>query len=77
VPDDGEATRMTHALRTVRAKYWSTELEIKIVQKCRQLFGHHGYRGEYSISYRYRDKPFRRLYAGTHEIMKVLIARSL
>jgi acyl-CoA dehydrogenase len=77
VPDDGEATRMTPALRTVRAKYWSTELEIKIVQKCRQLFGHHGYRGEYSISYRYRDKPFRRLCAGTHEIMKVLIARSL
>ena len=68
---------MTHAIRTVRAKYWSTELETKSVQICRQLFGHHGYRSEYSISHRYRDKPFRRLYAGTHEIMKVLIARKL
>jgi len=68
---------MTHAIGTVRAKYWSIKLEIKIVQSCRQWFGHHGYRSEYSISHRYRDKPFGRLYAGTHEIMKVLIARSL
>jgi acyl-CoA dehydrogenase len=68
---------MTHALSTVGAKYWSTELEIKIVESCRQLFAHHGYRSQYSVSHRYRGKPFRRLCAGTHEIMKVLIARSL
>jgi alkylation response protein AidB-like acyl-CoA dehydrogenase len=62
---------------TVRAKYWLTELETKIVQSGLQLFGHCGYRSEYSISHRYRDQSVRRLYAGTHEIMKVLIARSL
>jgi hypothetical protein len=33
---------MTPATGTVRAKYWSIKLEIKIVQSCRQLFGHHG-----------------------------------
>jgi len=68
---------MTHAVSPVRAKYWLAELEIKIVESCRELFGHKGYRSEYSVTHRYRDKPFRRLYAGTHEIMKVLMARSL
>jgi acyl-CoA dehydrogenase len=68
---------VTHPISTVRAKYWLTELEIKIVESCQPLFGHKGYRSEYSISHRCRDKPFRRLYAGTHEIMKVLVARSL
>jgi len=68
---------MKNVVRAVQAKYWLTELKTKIVHCGLQLFGHGGYRSEYSISPRYPDTSSRRLYAGTHEIMKVVIARSL
>jgi acyl-CoA dehydrogenase len=59
------------------AKYWLTDLQNKIVDRCLQLFGGYGYMDEYSISRMYRDARVQRIYAGTNEIMKVLIARSL
>ena len=68
---------MKNVVGLVRAKYWLTELKTKVVHCGLQLFGHDGYRSEYWISHRYRGTSFRRLYAGTHAIMKVLIARSL
>ncbi len=59
------------------AKYWLTDLQNKIVDRCLQLFGGYGYMDEYPISRMYRDSRVQRIYAGTNEIMKVLIARSL
>ena len=59
------------------AKYWHTDLVGKIVDRCLQLFGGYGYMDEYPISRMYRDARVMRIFAGTNEIMKLLIARSL
>jgi acyl-CoA dehydrogenase len=59
------------------AKYWMTDIQGKIIDRCLQLFGGYGYMEEYPISRMYRDARVMRIYAGTNEIMKVLIARSL
>jgi acyl-CoA dehydrogenase len=59
------------------AKYWITDTQGKIIDRCLQLFGGYGYMEEYPISRMYRDARVMRIYAGTNEIMKVLIARSL
>ena len=59
------------------AKYWLTDLLGKIVDRCLQLFGGYGYMDEYPISRLYRDARVMRIYAGTNEIMKLMIARSL
>jgi acyl-CoA dehydrogenase len=68
------------ALDTVTAsmaKYWVTDTEGKIIDRCLQLFGGYGYMEEYPISRMYRDSRVLRIYAGTNEIMKLVIARSL
>jgi acyl-CoA dehydrogenase len=59
------------------AKYWLTDVQAKIIDRCLQLFGGYGYMDEYPISRMYRDARVLRIYAGTNEIMKLLIARSL
>ena len=59
------------------AKYWLTDLQGSIVDRCLQLFGGYGYMDEYPISRMYRDARVQRIYVGTNEIMKLLIARSL
>jgi acyl-CoA dehydrogenase len=59
------------------AKYWLTDLQGKIIDRCLQMFGGYGYMDEYPISRMYRDARVLRIYAGTNEIMKLLIARSL
>ena len=57
------------------AKYWISDLENKIVDVCLQLFGGYGYMNEYPIARMYRDSRVQRIYGGTNEIMKVLIAQ--
>ncbi len=59
------------------AKTWTTDLVGKVVDRCLQLFGGYGYMDEYPISRIYRDARVLRIYAGTNEIMKLVIARSL
>jgi acyl-CoA dehydrogenase len=59
------------------AKYWLTDLLGKVTDRCLQLFGGYGYMDEYPISRLYRDARVLRIYAGTNEIMKLMIARSL
>jgi acyl-CoA dehydrogenase len=59
------------------AKYWVTDTEGKLVDRCLQLFGGYGYMDEYPISRIYRDSRVLRIYAGTNEIMKLVIARTL
>jgi acyl-CoA dehydrogenase len=59
------------------AKYLTTDLQAKVIDRCLQLFGGYGFMDEYPISRMYRDARVMRIYAGTNEIMKLLIARSL
>ena len=59
------------------AKYWATELEGRVVDACLQLHGGYGYMWEYPIARAYVDARVQRIYGGTNEIMKELIARSL
>lgn len=59
------------------AKYKLTDTQAKVIDRCLQLFGGYGFMDEYPISRLYRDARVLRIYAGTNEIMKLLIARSL
>ena len=59
------------------AKYWVTDLQCRIIDRCLQLHGGYGYMNEYPIARMYRDARVERIYGGTNEIMKVLIARTL
>jgi acyl-CoA dehydrogenase len=59
------------------AKYSATEMHNKVVDECLQLFGGYGYMWDYPIARMYADNRVARIYAGTNEIMKVLIARGL
>ena len=59
------------------AKYWVTDLENSIIDRCLQFFGGFGYMAEYPIARMYRDSRVQRIYGGANEVMKVLIARTL
>lgn len=59
------------------AKYWVSDLENKIIDRCLQLFGGYGFMNEYPIARMYKDSRVQRIYGGANEIMKVLIARTL
>ena len=59
------------------AKYRLTDTLGTVLDRCLQLFGGYGFMDEYPISRLYRDARVLRIYAGTNEIMKMLIARSL
>ncbi len=59
------------------AKYSATEMHGKVVDECLQLFGGYGYMWDYPIARMHADNRVARIYAGTNEIMKVLIARGL
>ena len=59
------------------AKYKISEMFSKVVDECLQLHGGYGYMLEYPIARAYLDNRANRIYAGTNEIMKELISRSL
>ena len=59
------------------AKYWLTDQQCQVVDECVQLHGGYGYMMEYPIARMWADSRVQRIYAGTNEIMKELIARSL
>jgi long-chain-acyl-CoA dehydrogenase len=59
------------------AKYWCTELQGEVVDKCMQFHGGWGYINEYPIARMYRDSRITRIFGGSNEIMKMLIARSM
>jgi alkylation response protein AidB-like acyl-CoA dehydrogenase len=59
------------------AKWWCTDLQGRVVDRCLQLFGGYGYMLEYPIARAYADARVTRIYGGTNEIMKEIIGRSL
>ena len=60
-----------------KAKWWCTELQGRVVDRCLQLHGGYGYMSEYPISRRYADARITRIYGGTTEIMKTVVSKSL
>ncbi|MEO5789366.1 MAG: acyl-CoA dehydrogenase family protein [Gelidibacter sp.] len=59
------------------AKFSATDMHSKVVDECLQLFGGYGYMWEYPIARMYADNRVARIYAGTNEIMKLVVARGL
>jgi alkylation response protein AidB-like acyl-CoA dehydrogenase len=59
------------------AKWWCTELQGRVVDRCVQLHGGYGYMLEYPIARAYADARITRIYGGTTEIMKEIVGRSL
>ena len=59
------------------AKYWTTELQFKVIDLGLQLHGGYGYMEEYEIARMWRDARVQRIYGGTTEIMKEIVGRGL
>ena len=59
------------------AKLWASEAQGRVIDECLQLFGGYGYMNEYMIARMYTDARVQRIYGGTNEIMKEVIARAL
>jgi acyl-CoA dehydrogenase len=59
------------------AKWWTTELQKRLTSQCLQLHGGYGFMMEYPIATDYADAAVQSIYAGSNEIMKVIIARRL
>lgn len=65
------------AVDAAKAKWWTSELQGRAVDNCVQLHGGYGYMLEYPIAKAFIDSRASRIYAGTNEIMKEIIGRSL
>jgi len=59
------------------AKWWTTQKEVEIIDECLQFFGGYGYMLEYPIARMYADSRIQKIYGGSNEIMKLLIAREI
>ena len=59
------------------AKWWCTELQGRVTDRCVQLHGGYGYMREYPVARAWADARVTRIYGGTTEIMKEIIGRSL
>ena len=59
------------------AKWWTTDLQKRLTADCLQLHGGYGFMREYPISEDYADAAVQSIYAGTNEIMKVIISRRM
>jgi alkylation response protein AidB-like acyl-CoA dehydrogenase len=70
------AGRLTVA-DAAKAKWWTTELQNKVADRCVQLHGGYGYMREYPIAKAWLDSRVQTIYGGTTEIMKEIIGRSL
>jgi acyl-CoA dehydrogenase len=59
------------------AKYWTTELQFSVIDRCVQLFGGYGYMEEYPIARMWRDCRVQRIYGGANEVMKAIVAKAI
>ena len=71
--NEGELTAETAAM----AKWWTSELQQRVIDACLQLHGGYGYMREYPIARAFLDARVQTIYGGTTEIMKEIIGRSL
>ena len=70
---DGQLDATTASM----AKWWGSQMQCEVIDECLQLFGGYGYMLEYPIARAWTDARVQKIYGGTNEIMKELIARSL
>ncbi len=63
--------------KAAMAKYWLTDLQCEVLDECVQLHGGYGFMQEYAVAEMWSDARVQRIYGGTNEIMKELIARAL
>lgn len=70
---DGKLDAVTASM----AKWWTTQKQCEIVDECLQFFGGYGYMMEYPIAKMYADSRIQKIYGGSNEIMKLLIAREI
>lgn len=71
---DGKALQQADAMM---AKTWGSEKQCQIIDRCLQLFGGYGYMCEYPIAQLYMDARVARIYGGSNETLKDLIARAM
>jgi alkylation response protein AidB-like acyl-CoA dehydrogenase len=71
--NDGELD----AADAAKAKWWCTELQGRVIDRCLQLHGGYGYMTEYAVSRAYADARVTRIYGGSTEIMKGVVSKSL
>ncbi|MFF5211572.1 acyl-CoA dehydrogenase family protein [Streptosporangium sp. NPDC000396] len=64
------------AIDAAKAKWWTTELQTKVIDRCLQLHGGYGYMMEYPVAKAWIDSRVQTIYGGTTEIMKEIIGRS-
>ena len=60
-----------------KAKLWATDVQNRVLDRCLQLFGGYGYMSEYPIARAFTDARVQKIYGGTSEIMKTIIARDI
>ncbi|MET8676642.1 acyl-CoA dehydrogenase family protein [Streptomyces sp. NPDC004647] len=65
------------AVHASMAKWWATELQKRVADRCLQLHGGYGYMNEYRVAKAFTDGRIQTIYGGTTEIMKEIIGRSL
>ncbi len=65
------------AEQAAMAKWWTTEAQVRLVDRCLQLHGGYGYMREYGVAKAYLDARVQTIYGGTTEIMKEIVGRSL
>jgi long-chain-acyl-CoA dehydrogenase len=69
--------RELSAARAARLKWWTTELQVRVADRCLQLHGGYGYMREYPVSRAFVDARIQTIYGGTTEIMKTIVAKDL
>ncbi len=65
------------AVTAAKAKLLTTDLQCKVIDECLQLHGGYGFMWEYPVARAFADSRVQRIYAGTNEIMKLIIGREL
>jgi long-chain-acyl-CoA dehydrogenase len=65
------------AVDAAKAKWWATELQKEVTDRCLQLHGGYGYMLEYPVGRAYLDARIQTIYGGTTEVMKEIIGRDL
>ena len=72
-----EVKRQLDVPTACMAKYWVTELQGEVVDKCLQFHGGAGFINDYPIARMFRDSRITRIFGGSNEVMKMVIARSM
>ncbi len=65
------------AVDAAKGKWWTSELQLRVIDRCLQLHGGYGFMNEYAVARAYKDARIQTIYGGTTAIMKEIIGRDL